>query len=654
MTLPPFQVTNAVPGTAFSNPTGIAFLPDGRMLVAEKRGSCGSCRTAPSSPRRSGIEQNEVLNNGDRGLLDVAVDPNFNINHYVYFLYTVDPDSNGNDNNDDAFGRLARYQVNTASPNVVDAATRAILFGRVWGEGPCSGSTTHTIGSLRWGKDGSLIVSAGEGAQFESRDYGGRDDSMFLAGRTNPFEDIGAFRAQYIGSLAGKILRLNPLTGQGYPSNPFYDSNLSSVQSRVWAYGVRNPFRICVRPGTGNVDPSLGQPGVIYVGDVGWDTWEEMSVATQGGRNFGWPCYEGTHVAQDYVNASPAHHDCSTIGTSVNPSPHTPPFTDWNHQDPNLSSPAGISATRRPGCASTGASYPATYQGALFYQDYGQSWLRVIQMDASNLPIAYLPFGTSMDSPVDLISDPASGDLLYVSISTGEVRRIRYVGAANNPPTAVIGASPTSGPAPLAVNFSSAGSSDPDAGDVLSYSWVFGDGTGSFAANPTHTYMAAGFYTAILTVSDGHGGTDAKQVLITVGAGNTKPTAIIIAPVNNDFYVQGQAVSMTGSGSDNEQAASTLGYQWDVWLHHNNHFHPNTFASNLQNDTFTPGEYEDGTGTWLEVRLYVTDNGGLSDTTSVNLYPEVDLDPSPITVTPDPARRIDVNTFAFKITTTAG
>jgi len=650
VTLPSgFTIENAVPGVVFDTPTSIAFLPDGRMLVGEKQGQVWIVSNGTKLATPFWSRTDEVLNQGDSGLLDVGVDPNFTTNRYVYFLYTVDPDTNGVDAQNAAFGRLARYQVSAADPNVVDYSTRAILLGRTWPEGPPTGSLTHGVGALRWGTDGSLLVSMGEGAEYQSRDAGGRDTALFQPGRTNPYEDIGGFRAQYIGSLGGKILRINPADGLGYPSNPFYDGNPASVPSRVWAYGLRNPFRMCVRPGTGNADPALGHPGTIYLGDVGWDWWEEFDVATQGGRNFGWPCYEGTHNNQDYINASPAHHDCSTIGTSVNPSPHTPPLSDWNHENASQSSPAGISGNCAIGSVFyTGTSYPATYRGAYFYSDYGQNWMRAVHMNASDAVIDFIPFGTAMDSPVDVVPNPINDDLYYVSINTGQVRRIRYVGVSNQPPTAVISGNPTSGSAPLTVNFSSAGSSDPN-NDPLGFSWSFGDQSGSFAANPTHVYGSPGTYLAKLTVSDGHGGTDVKSVQISVGAGNTPPVAAIVAPADLSFYVEGSPVTLTASGTDAEQASATLLYHWDVTLHHNNHIHPDTYVSNLQNDSFVPQDHEDGTGTWLEVKLVVTDSGQLSDTTSVSVWPETDLEPSAVTVTPDPAQRIAYDHFQFDL-----
>src|SRR4030095_15289535 len=87
--------------------------------------------------------------------------------------------------------------------------------------------------------------------------------------RTDPNEDIGAFRAQDLNSLDGKILRVDPATGLALPTNPFYDGNPSSNRSRVWEYGLRNPFRITRRPGTGSTNPFLGGPRPLLLRGVG-------------------------------------------------------------------------------------------------------------------------------------------------------------------------------------------------------------------------------------------------------------------------------------------------------------------------------------------------------------------------------------------------
>ena len=230
---PSFAVDDAAPGAGFVVPTGIAFLPDGRFFVAEKRGEVWEVRNGIKQPAPIWNAQNEVLDQHDRGLLGIAVDPNYFVNHFIYFLYTVDPDSNGNDTNDDAYARLTRYTVNFTDSTSVLASSRTILMGYNWPSAPVSASPSHTIGALRWGRDGSLLVSSGDGAQYDFADGGGgqqTDVGAFGPGKTDPYYDIGAFRSQDITSLNGKILRINPANGHGYASNPFANSDLASAQ----------------------------------------------------------------------------------------------------------------------------------------------------------------------------------------------------------------------------------------------------------------------------------------------------------------------------------------------------------------------------------------------------------------------------------------
>ena len=116
--------------------------------------------------------------------------------------------------------------------------------------------------------------------------------------------------------------------------------------------------------------------------------------------------------------------------------------------------------------------------------------------------------GGAAGHPVDLKIGPG-GDLFYVDMDDGTVHRITYA-AANQPPTAVVTASPTNGPVPLTVGFDGTGSSDPE-GKPLSYSWdlngdgTFGDATGSTAS---YTYTTAGVYHPSLRVTDDQGATD--------------------------------------------------------------------------------------------------------------------------------------------------
>ena len=92
-------------------------------------------------------------------------------------------------------------------------------------------------------------------------------------------------------------------------------------------------------------------------------------------------------------------------------------------------------------------------------------------------PALVQAFESGASGPVDLEIGP-NGDLFYADLNTGTIHEIKYAGGGNTAPTAVATAAPTSGTAPLAVNFDGSGSSDPDAGDTISYSWdLNGDGT---------------------------------------------------------------------------------------------------------------------------------------------------------------------------------
>lgn len=95
-------------------------------------------------------------------------------------------------------------------------------------------------------------------------------------------------RVQDLDSLAGKILHVTR-AGMGVPSNPFWTGDARANRSKVWAYGLRNPFRLALRPVT----------SVPYVGDVGWDDFEEIDVAPRGAK-LGWPCYDGRTRARFY------------------------------------------------------------------------------------------------------------------------------------------------------------------------------------------------------------------------------------------------------------------------------------------------------------------------------------------------------------------
>ena len=143
--------------------------------------------------------------------------------------------------------------------------------------------------------------ACGDGASYSSIDVGSASETYFSRALTEgiirPKENNGSLRAQLVDSLSGKIIRIDPDTGDGIPGNPFFDpSNPRSARSRVWSLGLRNPYRMTLRPCTGSHQRSDANPGVLYIGDVGLHTFEDLNVAMKPGLNFGWPLYEGFNV----------------------------------------------------------------------------------------------------------------------------------------------------------------------------------------------------------------------------------------------------------------------------------------------------------------------------------------------------------------------
>jgi PKD repeat protein len=226
--------------------------------------------------------------------------------------------------------------------------------------------------------------------------------------------------------------------------------------------------------------------------------------------------------------------------------------------------------------------------------------------------------------PVDLEADPVSGDLFYANFEGGQVRRIQWLGG-NNPPVAVASANPTSGPAPLTVQFTGSGSSDPD-GDALSYSWdLNGDGNygDSTAANPSFTYTTAGTYQVTLRVTDARGASSTSApVTITVGPGNTAPTPVIDTPPSSLTWAVGDTINFSGHATDAQDGtlpASAL--SWQVIIHHGGHTHPPIATFNgVASGSFAAPNHD--YPSYLEIRLTATDSGGLTATTSVNIQPK--------------------------------
>jgi chitodextrinase len=488
---------------------------------------------------------------------------------------------------------------------------------------------------MAFGSDGALYVSGGDGASFNFTDYGQDGNPVNPCGDppgppgtnlTPPTAEGGALRSQDLRTssdpvtLDGAVLRLDPATGAHMPGNPLQFSSDANAR-RIVADGLRNPFRLTVRPGTNDV----------WVGDVGWNNWEEInrlgSVTDGTVDNFGWPCYEGTGRQSGYDSAN--LNICENL-YSAGSSAHRPPHYTYSHAERVVNGeacPTGGSSIS--GIAFyDGGNYPSNYLGALFFADYSRDCIWAMRVGGNGIPDANNreTFASGAANPVDVKAGP-NGDIFYVDFDGGTVRRIRYLGS-NNAPVAVANATPTSGSVPLTVNFDGTGSSDGD-GQTLTYSWdlngdgAFGDESPAGTAQPSYTYMTAGMYTTRLRVTDSGGASDTDDVVINASA-STPPDVAILTPSSSTNWAVGDTISFSGSATDAEDGTlppSSL--SWSLILHHcpsNCHTHPLQDFVGVSSGSFTAPDHE--YPSHLELRLTATDLSGATDTESLLLSPQ--------------------------------
>ncbi len=314
-------------------PLGLKFDAEGNLFVADKIGRIWRVEDGQKVEPAFLDISDEVDSTSDHGLLGFELHPNFRENGYFYVLYVADryhllfEGSPDYDANSSIYGqatqvRVTRFQADAATDfTTVDKSNRRYLLGERLGQGPPILHEVHGGGTIIFAEDGTLLIGTGDGTTWT--DYylgdgppffGSKVTQALADGIIQDYEDVGSFRSQITGSLAGKILRIDPETGEGLPSNPWYNADdPHAPESKVWAKGLRNPYRAILRPGSGSSDPNDGLPGSLYVGDVGDLSYEEVNVVVRKGQNFGWPLYEGILKHDTLFDVAPIDR------TSVNP-----------------------------------------------------------------------------------------------------------------------------------------------------------------------------------------------------------------------------------------------------------------------------------------------------------------------------------------------
>ncbi len=541
-----FSETNVI--TGLSAPNSFVFTPDNRILVCQQGGAL-RIFDINGAPLGTGTALTlSVTSNSERGLLGIALDPDFSTNGFIYLYYTTSAGSL----NPPATpkNRVSRF---TMSGNAVLGGTEVILLDLI-----PSDAGNHNGGQLRFGADGKLYVSCGDGGANSSN-------------------------SQSLTTLAGKIHRINK-DGSIPSDNPFFNNPGPGVRKEIWCYGLRNPWRFCVQPGT----------NALFIADVGQNTWEEVNIGVPG-ANYGWPTAEGQSSNSNFTN----------------------PVFVYNHN--------GTGASITGGAFYTGTTFPTEYQNSYFYGDYVDNYIRRLTLSPTNEVLSDEAWGTAADGPVNI--EYFNNAIWWTSINSGQIRRITYAAGANRSPIAMASATPIAGLAPFNVTFSSAGSSDPD-NDALSYSWDFGDSTTSTVPNPTHQYTGSPrTVTARLTVTDnGSPNLADTSIGIPIVIGTSPPVATIVSPVANSMYNAGQTINYSGTGVDPEDGnRPASAFTWKVVFHHNDHTHPflGPITGTTSGSFVIPDTGETATNVWYEIILTVRDSSNVPDTKSTLIFPNV-------------------------------
>ncbi|WP_075997201.1 putative Ig domain-containing protein [Salaquimonas pukyongi] len=382
-----FDVTTQSIVTDLSSPLNMEWLPGSanQALVAEQGGRIKLVDTQTGSVEATLLDISLQTNhNADRGLMDIAIHPDFDNNPYIYLFHVVDPpESDGASGNaglngsGNRYAHVVRYEMDTSGAQpVIDETTKTILVGGagqslsdIAGNGalnytqvqhenepasdvdPVTGeykqdyikvdSQSHAGGALAFGPDGALYISTGDGVSFD-------------------FADARADSVQSVDALAGKILRVDPLTGDGLADNPFVQpgDDLSLNSSKVFQMGLRNPYVI-----------TFAEDGRLFISETGWFSSEEINQGAAG-ANFGWPYFEGgdsgilerTPVYENLPNAAAFYTAVDSDDIDI-----TAAYRAFSHleADPGYSMDAIVGSSS----VYTGDQYPNLFEDDYFFLD---------------------------------------------------------------------------------------------------------------------------------------------------------------------------------------------------------------------------------------------------------------------------------------------
>ncbi|MEU0146122.1 PQQ-dependent sugar dehydrogenase [Streptomyces sp. NPDC006288] len=611
---PEFQQVTLAKGVAETGePMTLAVLPDRSVLHTSRD---GTLRLTDAAGTTKVAGRLDVYSHDEEGLQGVGVDPGFTTNRFVYLYYAPKLSTPSGDAPADGsaadfapfngVNRLSRFVLKT--DGTLDAASEKQVLDVPASRGLCC----HVGGDIDFDAQGNLYLSTGDDSNpFASDGYTPIDERP----TRNPAYDAQR-SAGNTNDLRGKVLRIKVASDGSYsvPAGNLFAPGTAKTRPEIYAMGFRNPFRMTVDKPT----------GTVYLGDYGPDAGTASATRGPAGQvefnritkagNFGWPYCTGRNDAYvDYDFATSTSGAAFSCSAPRNTSPNNTGLTDLPPVQPawipydggsvpefgsGSESPMGGPVYHYDAASTSEVKFPESFDGDFFAGEFGRKWIKRIEQadDGTVQSINAFPWqGTQV---MDMAFGP-DGALYVLDYGTGyfngdensAVYRIENVSGGRSP-LAQASADRTSGKSPLAVQFSSAGTTDPD-GDPLTYAWKFGDGGTSTAADPAHTYTANGQYTAELTVSDGTGRTATASVTVTVG--NTAPTVKLELPIDGRIVDPGAAVPFKVTVTDPEDGTIDCSkVKVTFIIGHDSHGHPQTSANGCSGtvQTIADGEHD--------------------------------------------------------------
>ncbi len=542
-----------------NEPMELDELPGRGILFVERRGAVKLFDFALGSTKK--LAQIPLFYGNEDGLLGIAVDPNYEVNHWIYLFYSAA--------GDEPLQHISRFDLRG---DTIDRASEKILL-----KVPTIRKCCHSGGALEFGPDGHLFITLGDNTNpFESSGYAPIDeregralwDAQKSAANTN--------------DLRGKILRIKPEDDGTYsiPDGNLFPPGTPNTRPEIYIMGCRNPFRHSIDSKT----------GYLYWGDVGPDAGKtdpergpkgmgEFDQARQAG-SWGWPYTRGNNqVYNDYDFATDTPGEKFDPQQLINDSPNNtgvqklPPAREsliWYSYDSSEEFPwlgkGGVNPMAGPvfHADDYATGFPPYFENKLFVYEWMRDWIYVVTLDDQQNYVkaeAFMP-NTEFSHPMDMMFG-SDGNLYLLEYGQkwnvqnmdARLSRIRYI-EGNRAPIARITVDKEVGAVPLTVQFQGDHSEDFDQ-DELYYHWSFDATSHSTEVNPTFTFQKEGIYTVQLMVKDPNG--ESSTITQKIMAGNEPPEVRIQTDAEDNVFWDNRKINYQVVVTDREDGSTADG-----------------------------------------------------------------------------------------------